>query len=426
MSPDPLVASPRRTFGEWRSLARESLRSAIESVLAHGFRSFLTIVGIAVGVASVVAVVALVQGLQQSVAAQFEGLGGNSLSVASFTAVEDGLQGKFARLTPEDMYRIASRINGIASITPLLYSPMQPMSELRYGSNVAFTPVRGTTHSYQDVYQAHTAVGRFLSVADDRRRRRVCVLGDRTREALGLADDPVGEYVGLAGEWLKVIGVMERQGEFLGMSQDDYALVPYRTMQSLMGHDVPTDLAIQLTLAPGVDRDYVRERIGQVLRRAHGLRPGQADDFKLQTPDQITDAFAEIGSVVTAVVGGIVGISLLVGGIGIMNIMLVSVTERTREIGIQKALGATRVDILMHFLTEAVVLALLGGLLGLLLGYGLGTAIAAVVPGVPSIVVPLWAVGLAIGFSSAVGVVFGILPASRAAELRPIDALRYE
>lgn len=408
-----------------RALARESLRSAAESIIAQGFRSALTVLGIAVGVASVVAVVALVDGLEQSVAAQFEGLGGNSLTITSFTPVQDRIANDIARLTPDDVARIAARVDGIASITPLAYSAMRPLVQARYRSSVAYAPLRGTTHTYQDVYRAYPAAGRFLSVADDRRRRRICVVGDETRVNLGLPEDPVGEYVEVGGEWLKVVGAMERKGEFLGLSQDDYLLVPYGTMQALLG-DAPLDMVIQLTLTDGIDRDFATERIAQLLRRAHGLRVGEDDDFRIQAPDQVSAAFAEIGAVVTAVAGGAVGVSLVVGGIGIMNIMLVSVAERTREIGIQKALGATRVHILMQFLTEALLLAVLGGLLGLSLGYGFGAAAATFIPGLGGVVVPLWAVGVALGFSGGVGVAFGLLPAIRAAELRPVDALRYE
>ena len=408
-----------------RGLLREGLRSAVESIRAQGFRSALTVLGIGVGVAAVVAVVSLVEGLERSVAAQFEGLGGNSLTISPFTPPAAGPAASDPRLTPDDVARIAARVDGIASMTPIAQAALRPLVEVRYRSRTAFAPMRGTTHTYQDVYLAYPAAGRFLSVADDQRRRRVAVIGDETRTSLGLPRNPVGEYVEVGGEWIKVIGAMERKGDFLGLSQDDYLLVPYRAMQAMVG-DAPLDMVIQLVLKDGVDRDYAMERIARVLRRAHGLQRDDEDDFRIDSPDQIREAFAEIGDVMTAVAGGAVGVSLLVGGIGIMNIMLVSVAERTREIGIQKALGATRIYILTQFLTEALVLASLGGLLGLALGYGFAAAVASLVPGFDGVVVPVWAVALALVFSGAVGVAFGLLPAIRAAELRPVEALRHE
>jgi putative ABC transport system permease protein len=167
-------------------------------------------------------------------------------------------------------------------------------------------------------------------------------------------------------------------------------------------------------------------RMRRILRQQHGLKPGQADDFRIQTAEQLTASFNAIVNTITVVAGGIVGISLLVGGIGIMNIMLVSVTERTREIGILKALGARRVDILLQFLIEAVVLCLLGGIIGIALGFGVGALVAMVLPGFPPAHVPVWAILLSVGFSAAVGTVFGILPAAKAAQLDPIESLRYE
>ena len=231
---------------------------------------------------------------------------------------------------------------------------------------------------------------------------------------------------GHGGEWCKVIGIMEKRGELLGFSQDDFVLLPYGTAKRLMGASRDLDIQIQLLVDDIGRQEEVKERIRRVLRQEHGLKPGEPDDFRVQTPEQLAESFNTVINTITAVSAGIVGISLLVGGIGIMNIMLVSVTERTREIGILKALGATRQDVLLQFLIEAVTLCMIGGLLGVAIGYGLGALVATLLPGFPPAHVPLWAVLLSFGFCAAVGIVFGIVPAAKAAQLDPIDALRYE
>lgn len=405
----------------------ESLRSALESIAAHAFRSALTTLGIAIGASSVVAVIALMQGMQTSITTERDELGGNNLSVRAKAPVDfqAALAGDIPRLTPADLELLVDRVDGIESITPLA-ALGGGFEEIRAGSRAAFGSLFGTTHSYQDVYDSFPAVGRFLSPADELRRRLVCVLGDGIRQALGLPEDPVGAFVQIGGEWVKVVGVMEPRGSFFGLSQDDYALIPYSTLRRISGAPEEIGLAIELAVASGVDRDAVAYRIRGLLRLAHGLAPGEEDDFEVESSERMGEAFERIGTVLTIVVAGVVGISLLVGGIGIMNIMLVSVTERTREIGTLKALGATRRQILLQFLTEAAALSVLGGVIGLAVGYGAGATISALLPDFPAAVVPLWGVALAVGFSALVGIVFGIMPAYKAADLHPIEALRYE
>src|SRR5690606_37377866 len=202
--------------------------------------------------------------------------------------------------------------------------------------------------------------------------------------------------------------------EIFGFSQDNYVLLPYGTMQRLLGTSTEFDIQIQLLVDDLEQLAEVDARIGRVLRQQHELKPNENDDFRIQTAEQLTQSFNSVVNTITAVAAGIVGISLLVGGIGIMNIMLVSVTERTREIGILKALGARRVDILLQFLIEAVLLCVLGGLLGIALGWGAGALVASLLPSFPPAHVPLWAITLSVGFSAVVGIVSGILPAENA------------
>ena len=352
----------------------ESSRSALMSIFAHRLRSFLTTLGIIIGVASVIAVVSVTQGMSAFIGDTFASLGTNSLTIQSYTPFEDQMKGIRARLTPEDLELIEQRAEGIASITPILYANRS--SQVKYGSQTAFSQIMGTTYAYQDVSQSYTQEGRFLAQSDNTTRRRIAIIGEDVRENLSLPENPINEYFELGGEWFKIVGLLEPRGDIMGMSQDDIVLVPYSTMVSIQGNQARTDIQIQLSLSESAEVEDVSSQLTNLLRNAHDLSSDEDDDFRIQTAEQLMEEFNQIIGMVTIVIGGIVGISLLVGGIGIMNIMLVSVTERTREIGICKAIGAKRHHILMQFLIEALLLSLLGGMIGLAAGFGLGTLIA--------------------------------------------------
>jgi len=405
-------------------LLLESVRSALNSIRAHRMRSFLTSLGIIIGVASVITVISLIQGLSKSVTKQFEGLGGNSLTITAHNTMKDAMRGKFNELRFEDIDQLRSHVDEIADVSPLflMSSPI-----VRFGSTETSARVMATTPTYQEVQQRFASMGRFLSDSDESSARRVAVIGPKLIESLHLPENPIGQYISFSNEWFKIIGVMEKRGELFGMSQDDYVIIPFRTGRSLMGNNQRLrNMQFTVSLKDISKLEEVKPRIKAVMRKSHKLDPDAPDDFEMESSDQLSKSLDSITATVTLVMGGIVGIALLVGGIGIMNIMLVSVTERTREIGICKAIGARSRDIMMQFLIEAVTLSVLGGLIGLILGYGLGFGISKMIPDFPDAVVPWWAVVLSFVFSAGVGIVFGVMPASKAAKLDPIDALRYE
>jgi putative ABC transport system permease protein len=403
----------------------ESLYSALQAIRANAFRSFLTTLGIIIGVMAVIAVVSLIQGFSNSVTSEFKGLGSNSLTIQSYLPRKDRLAGKIAKVTPDDLLAIQHDATDISNLSPILFLG-------RFGGSVTYRNqstnsfIIGATPNYAQANGQYPDTGRFITPKDDLRHRHVAVIGKTLIKKLHLPDDPVGQYLHLSGQWFKIVGVLHPRGQILGFDQDNRIIIPYGTAHSVLGAATVPDIAIQLTVNNDKQLDAITARISQILRRNHHLKPGQDNDFKVQTADQLLGTFTSVLNSITLILGGIVAISLLVGGIGIMNIMLVSVTERTREIGICKSLGARRSDILMQFLIEAVTLSVIGGIIGLLLGYGIGSLVAHAVPAFRGAHVPWWAVALSFGFSAGVGVIFGIVPAAKAAALDPIEALRYE
>ncbi|HET7370761.1 MAG TPA: ABC transporter permease [Gammaproteobacteria bacterium] len=400
----------------------ESLRSALMSIRAHAFRSFLTTLGIIIGVTAVIAVVSLIQGFSHNITNQFKGLGSNSIIVFAYTPYKQRLLGKDAKVTRADYEAIRQQVRGINHPTPLTSLG----GALQYRDQASTTNVIGATGTWPELEQTYPTVGRFFNFSDLQSRRRVIVIGQTIRDNLHLPDNPVGEFIRFDGEFFRVIGMLEKRGQFFGNDQDDIAVIPFSTALSLKGSADEPSIQILLKANQMSHIESIKAQISRILRKRHHLQPGEPDDFRIRASQQLMDTVTGILGTVTLVLGGIVGISLLVGGIGIMNIMLVSVTERTREIGICKSLGARRSHILLQFLIESVTLSLLGGVIGVVLGYGIGIGASHLLPNFGSATVPWWVIVLAFAFSAGVGVIFGIIPAAKAANMNPIDALRYE
>ena len=403
----------------------EPLFAGLGQLRAHKLRSLLTLLGIVIGVAAIIAVVSLGEGLRRQVIAQFIFSGG-----AGMIEVEPPRQwvrkdGRWVRrpweeyLTEADMAAMQREIDGLHAIVPRIHGS----AALQRGKTTVDASYTGTSAAFNEGFNWPVLGGRPLNADDLRLARKVCLLGDDVYATLFQGANPLGKEILLNGDRYVVVGVLDERVRF-GRSEGNIVLVPYTTAQKrLRGEDHFSELTLFVEDLDAVDR--VVAAVRRVLRRHHE----HGDEFEVETSeDQIDDA-NEFFRVLQQVGGGIAGISLLVGGIGIMNILLVSVAERTREIGIRKALGAKPRHILGQFLAESVVLSMVGGLLGILTGFGFGLGAAFVIqqlaPGAPfTSIVSAESVLWAVGFSSAVGIFFGVYPAFRAARLDPVEALR--
>lgn len=393
----------------------ETLKLSIRAIFANKLRSVLTVLGIVIGVMSVILLISLVTGLQTFITSQIQGLGSNLLFVVpgrvGGARSPGGVQAN--KLVYSDAANLSNRLSSQAVVS----AAIQRSATLKYGSKtdkgVAVFGVEGT---YQKVVSSlKLTEGKFFKQSDSSSSRKVAIIGSTVKKDLFGNLTPLGKIIDVGGIKYTVIGVLESRGSLFGMDQDNSIYVPFLSAQKQFGIENLNTIYISVNDSSNVKA--IQKKATDILNKRLS-----EDDFTIQSQEQALSTISQITGVLTAALGGIAAISLLVGGIGVMNIMLVSVTERTREIGLRKALGATPSDIRNQFLIEAVTLSGIGGAIGIFLGVGIAFIIGLFF----TTTVPFWAVGLSFSFSMLVGIVFGVAPAIRAAKLDPITALKYE
>ncbi|MHB1404817.1 MAG: ABC transporter permease [Desulfitobacteriaceae bacterium] len=402
----------------------ESVRVSLRALRANKLRSILTMLGIIIGVSAVIAMVGIANGATAQITSQIQGLGSNLLIVSPGQANSGGVRGGAGSansLTMNDIPKIEAVGSAVKAVAPSAGRNAQVV----YGPGNTSTTVTGTTAEYAAIRSVSTERGRFLTQADVDQYARVAVVGPTVvQNLMGSPDaDIVGKIVKLNNVPFQVIGVTASQGSSGFQNNDDMIFVPITTAQArLIGNKYVRQIFIEAASADLMQT--AQDEVTMALRRAHTIQAGQPDDFSIMNQAEVLQTMQGVTQTMTMLLGGIAAISLLVGGIGIMNIMLVSVTERTREIGIRKAIGAKGRDILMQFLIEAVVLSILGGGIGIILGWGGSKLIGKILNMAAS--VSASSALMAFAFSAAIGIVFGVFPARKAAGMDPIDALRYE
>jgi putative ABC transport system permease protein len=405
----------------------QSFLEALESLSGNKLRSGLTVLGIVIGVAAVIAMLAVGQGAEASITGSISGIGTNLLFVFRGDPGDNIRNPK--PLTLGDAQALSDQLvaPNIEAVAPAL----QGNGVVSFGGEQTSPQIFGVTPEYFQVRNMNLAEGEFITESHMLGRASVVLLGPEVAEALfGHADGVTGETIRIEGQPFRVIGVLESKGGGAFGSEDNQAIVPFTTAQARLIRRSTSDRVdiIFVQAASGDVVSQAADEVAQILRTRHRTPIG-ADDFTIFTQEDLLTTFASITGILTIFLGGIAGISLLVGGIGIMNIMLVSVTERTREIGLRKALGARKRDILIQFLTESSLLSLIGGIIGILFGWLISFIVGQIAEASGTAFTPvigLNAIALATLFSAAVGLFFGIYPANRAASLEPVEALRYE
>ena len=401
---------------------------AIDTIRTNKLRSGLTILGVTVGVVTVMFMVSIIQGLNRSFAAQLEAIGTNIIYAVKFDpsfgrqpTQEERMREDF---TIGDADALRVELRNVVGVSPLQRTIAETV---RYKDKQSDSPILiGATPYYEEVHSQYIGQGRFLSEIDLREHTNVVVLGKDVVKALFPNEDPIGKDLKIGGRVFRVVGVMGDLGSIFGQSRDNSVFIPLTTFQKYW-RDIPYPIMVFTIVVRPVDRAQVKpvmEEMRDILRRRRGVTFSQRDNFFLASQDSLLDIYNQLTGATYLVLTAISAVALMIGGIGVMNIMLVSVTERTKEIGIRKAVGATHLDILWQFLIEAVVLTGIGGLLGLILGEIASLLMNRFSP-LPAYV-PIWAIFVGIGVSVLVGIVFGLYPAWKAARLDPIEALSFE